>query len=132
MSVKVGVFVVVPWQNGYLGLQCSKGRGIILPGGKPKPGETFREAAIRELFEETGIIVDDLELIFQGFENNCYGYTFLAKKIVGGRLTDSVEGELVVASPEQFVDKSCKMRAYNELVFLAINKKLKRDLLMVV
>jgi 8-oxo-dGTP diphosphatase len=38
----------------------SKGRWAI-PGGKIKPGETLREAAQREVLEETGIIVRALE-----------------------------------------------------------------------
>lgn len=35
-----------------------------LPGGKCEPGETYREAAIRELLEETGYLAEDLEPIF--------------------------------------------------------------------
>jgi 8-oxo-dGTP pyrophosphatase MutT (NUDIX family) len=32
----------------------------VTAGGECEPGECFRKAARRELFEETGIIVDDL------------------------------------------------------------------------
>jgi 8-oxo-dGTP pyrophosphatase MutT (NUDIX family) len=32
----------------------------ITPGGGVDPGETHHEAAVRELFEETGLVVDDL------------------------------------------------------------------------
>jgi len=31
---------------------------FYLPGGKPEPGETFAEAAAREVLEEVGIVVD--------------------------------------------------------------------------
>ncbi|MET9762270.1 NUDIX hydrolase [Streptomyces sp. NPDC006372] len=33
-------------------------RGWVAPGGKVDPGETPREAAVRELFEETGLAVE--------------------------------------------------------------------------
>ena len=32
----------------------------ITPGGGVDPGESHHEAAVRELFEETGLVVDDL------------------------------------------------------------------------
>lgn len=35
-----------------------------LPGGKCEHGETYRDAAIRELLEETGYLAEDLEPIF--------------------------------------------------------------------
>ncbi len=34
-----------------------------IPGGRQEPGETVREAAIREVQEETGLTVDNLRLI---------------------------------------------------------------------
>jgi 8-oxo-dGTP diphosphatase len=35
---------------------------FYLPGGKPEPGETFAEAAAREVREEVGVVVDPAEL----------------------------------------------------------------------
>ena len=39
-----------------------------LAGGKVEPNETPKQGAMREAFEETGIIVNDCELIYQRVE----------------------------------------------------------------
>lgn len=36
-------------------------RGIEFPGGKAEDGETIEAAAIRETFEETGVVISNLE-----------------------------------------------------------------------
>ena len=38
--------------------------GIQIPAGTVEPGEDVRHAALRELREETGVVVDDVELLW--------------------------------------------------------------------
>jgi 8-oxo-dGTP diphosphatase len=39
-----------------------------LPGGGVDPGETIEQGAIRELFEETNLTVDEIVGVFEGFD----------------------------------------------------------------
>lgn len=66
--------------NEFLFLKKSKGRNEEqtwgVAGGKMKAGEPPKEATIREVFEETGIVIDPSNLIFKRLlfvENPYYG-----------------------------------------------------------
>lgn len=68
-------------------------------GGKVENGETPEACAIREIEEESGLVVADPELkgfiTFPNFdgENNWYVHVFVFRKF-SGRLIDSHEGDL--------------------------------------
>ena len=54
------VLVLVQYDGKWL-CTIHKRRGVEFPGGKVETGETLEEAAIREVFEETGVVVSDLQ-----------------------------------------------------------------------
>lgn len=58
------VLIIPKYDDQYL-LTRHRLRGVEFPGGKIEPGETLEEAAGRELFEETGGVIDTYE--YAGF-----------------------------------------------------------------
>ena len=64
--------VVCDVNNKILAVTRPDGKGYGLPGGKVDPGESFSQAASRELWEETGLRVKEADLLplYQGMCRN--------------------------------------------------------------
>ena len=69
-----------------------------MPGGNIEYGETFEEAGAREVYEETGIIVKDLEVICVQTDKNEY-----AHYISVGMITRNFEGTPKAMEPDEIV-----------------------------
>ena len=86
----IGVGNVIAQEGKVLLVRINYGhKGWMLPGGYVRAGETIGEAARREALEETGLIVEPLELIsvrsrIKDGKNDIY-VTFMVR-IVGGEL----------------------------------------------
>lgn len=72
--------------------------GITFPGGHVEPGESFVESAIREVWEETGLTIEDPVLCgvkqFQTKEDARYVVLFFKASRYTGELRSSDEGEV--------------------------------------
>ncbi len=106
-----------------VGIECKKGRGITLPGGKVDPGESFREAAIRECSEEAGIVIHPVhaKLVFHGFSTDqSYCYTYSAGMVNPNQLasvlgSDFGSGKVGVFDYTEFLASNYK--AYYDALF---------------
>lgn len=86
---KIGCVALIPigdqtpyYPFQYYGVQCAKGRGKILPGGKWNKDETYHQAASRESFEEVGVLLGMEELTYLWHGPDGFGYetfTFLSR-----------------------------------------------------
>lgn len=112
-------------QGQILGVRDHKGRGVILPGGKVEPDETYRQAAIRELHEETGMVAIDTTLVYQGISSpECESYTYAFRVDKFDRLpplgTDLGSGEVKLFPKAEFLQS--KYKAFYELLFEVMDR----------
>jgi len=98
----VSAAVVATDNDGRVLLVRSPRRGWEMPGGQVELGESLEAAAIREVKEESGIDVGDLQLcgIFQTMDRSIVNVLFRARCIGGAPCTSEESIEVGFFEPE--------------------------------
>ena len=84
------VWVICRYKGKWL-LTKHKERGLEFPGGKVEPGESAEEAAIREVHEETGGIVEQLHYVGQYYVDGRKDYVI--KNVYFAKINRLIEEE---------------------------------------
>jgi 8-oxo-dGTP pyrophosphatase MutT (NUDIX family) len=101
-GIKIGCIAVIPYQDAFLGIQCKKGRGIILPGGRyePEKDASYHATAVREAEEECGVLLSEAFLKYitcQPDGGDFMTYAFYAE-LSAGTPRETAEGIPCVAT----------------------------------
>ena len=111
--------VIIQNQEGKILMLKEKKWGWMFPGGKIESGETPEEAAKREIFEETGLVVEKLKKVKEKifFFDNQWIKTQQQKGYV--YWTNEYSGEIQKKEPEKILDIKFMDKTSQEVAFCA-------------
>ena len=102
---------------------AAKGKYLI-PGGFSEDGEMPRQTAKREVFEETGVVVEAGDLVAVRFTVQEVWCIFRAEYIEGEPVSDNAENEEALFMPmEEFLASEMVVETSREIVKAVLNPK---------
>lgn len=99
--MKIGAIAVIPAGDGkFWGLECPKGRGLILPGGKYEKSDTsYAHTAAREAYEEIGALLNPYRLRYLWHGPD--GGDFICFAFLANLVTFPDDGPELEATPQK-------------------------------
>lgn len=104
--------------------------GLTFVGGHVEQGENLYESCVREVFEETGLLVRDLKLkgtvnwIDRSQNKRWLAFLYYTEKFYGNVIEDNIEGRLFWMKPEEFKIAKGKSETIDEIFDLYMNENL--------
>lgn len=117
------VVALILREDGWILAVSRRGRpnDLGLPGGKIDPGEIPSEAVMREVAEETGVLLRDPEFCYERVDNSDGAVAWCYRGEWSGTPRQMEDGIAVVwVKPERLLDASCTFREYNRGVLSAL------------
>lgn len=117
---KIGCCGIVPQGEKILAVDCAKGRGLVLPGGKFEVTNdlSYKTCAAREVYEETGVLVNNKDsklvhcgLCFDGY----FVYFFRFPSYQYEELLPNREGVPKFVTVQELIDGSMYAADYHLL-----------------
>ena len=116
MNTAVCVLIINETNKHFLSVSLKEDHtDFNLPGGKVEMNETLEEAAIREVKEETGLNVFNLNFLHKDIDMDYEVITFYTKEYQG--FINTVENHIVKWLPLYDLTKSKKWPEYNSMVY---------------
>ena len=116
MNTAVCVLIINETNKHFLSVSLKEDHtDFNLPGGKVEINETLEEAAIREVKEETGLNVFNLNYLHKDIDMDYEVITFYTKEYQG--FINTVENHIVKWLPLYDLTKSKKWPEYNSMVY---------------
>ena len=116
MNTAVCVLIINETNKHFLSVSLKEDHtDFNLPGGKVEMNESFEEAAIREVKEETGLNVYNLTFLHKDIDMDYEVITYYTKEYQG--FINTVENHIVKWLPLYDLTKSKKWPEYNSMVY---------------